>query len=287
MKEVRDLILRVADTPSNILVTGERGVGKELVARVIHSISGRREASFVPVACSGISEAHWESGIFHKANNGTLFLDEVGELPLSVQIKLVQVLETKKFRVAEAARSITVDVRIIPSTALDLASEVQGKRFREDLYYMLNVVEVKLPPLRDRPKDIPLLAEMLVARYLREYSRPVFGISEAALVLLKHYCWPGNVRELESTIERAVTLTQAREIIPSDLPATVQQLGTTQQLLSAGLEHEKTLKQVEEDYIRLILDKTGGNKYHAAEILGIDRKTLYRKIAEMEKGKNG
>lgn len=281
MKEVRDLIYRVADSPSNVLITGERGTGKELVAKVIHGISGRRAASFVSIPCSAMSEANWNNELFQKGNNGTLFFDEIGELPLGLQAKLVQIIEDKKVHQTGAAKSITVDVRIIASTALNLKDEVKAKRFRDDLYYRLNVVEIALPPLRDRGNDIPLLAEAFLNQYSREFEKPVWAISEAALYLLVNYSWPGNVRELESVMERAVTLSHAKEILPDNLPMPLQQVGSRTQILSTDLKGEKTLKQVEEEYIRLIFDKTHGNKYQTAEILGIDRKTLYRKLTEM------
>lgn len=281
MKKVRDLIGRVADSPTNILITGERGTGKELVARVIHHISGRRTGSFVPVVCSGMRESAWESDLFEEANNGTLFFDEIGELPIHLQTKLAQTLEDKKVCLAESSRSITVDVRIITSTALNLENEVKAKRFREDLYYRLNVVGIALPPLRDRQKDVPALVEAFVKLYSQEYAKPVLAISKAALYLLMNYSWPGNVRELESVVERAVTLSYANEILPGDLPVSLQQTGNTAQILSAGLKRDKTLKEVEGEYIRLILDKTHGNKYQTAEILGIDRKTLYRKLGKV------
>jgi transcriptional regulator with PAS, ATPase and Fis domain len=281
MKDVRDLIHRVADSPSNVLITGERGTGKELVAKVIHGISGRRAASFVAIPCSAMSEANWNNELFQKGNNGTLFFDEIGELPLGLQAKLVQIIEDKKVHQTGAAKSITVDVRIIASTALNLKDEVKAKRFRDDLYYRLNVVEIALPPLRDRGNDIPLLAEAFLNQYSREFEKPVWAISEAALYLLVNYSWPGNVRELESVMERAVTLSHAKEILPDNLPMPLQQVGSRTQILSTDLKGEKTLKQVEEEYIRLIFDKTHGNKYQTAEILGIDRKTLYRKLTEM------
>ncbi len=173
MKEVRDLIQRVADSSCNLLITGERGTGKELVAKVIHHVSGRKTASFVPVVCSAISEVDWESDIFEEADNGTLFFDEIGQLPLLLQTKLAQILEHKKCRLAEQAQSVRVDVRVIASTALNLEHEVNAKRFREDLCYGLKVVEVDLPSLRDRPEDIPLLAESFLIRYSHEYSKPV------------------------------------------------------------------------------------------------------------------
>jgi len=282
MKEVRDLIHRVADSPCHVLITGERGTGKELVAKVIHDISARRTASFVPVLCSAMSEAAWGNELFNEAHNGTLFFDEIGELLLSLQAKLVQTIEGEKVHQTGAAQSITVDVRIIASTALNLEKEVKAKRFREDLYYRINVVEIHLPPLRNRRKDIPILAEVFLKRYSQEYAKTVRGISESALRLFINYSWPGNVRELESVLERAVTLSHAREILPGDLPAAVQEIGSGTPIRPHRLRRAKTLKQVEEEYIRLILDKTG-NKTQTAHILGIDRKTLYAKLAEMEK----
>jgi transcriptional regulator with PAS, ATPase and Fis domain len=283
MKEVRDLIHRVADSPCHVLITGERGTGKELVAKVIHDMSGRRTASFVPVLCSAMSEAAWEPELFKEAHNGTLFFDEIGELPLSLQAKLVQTIEDKNVHRTGAVKSITGDVRIIASTALNLENKVKAKRFRKDLYYRINVVEIHLPPLRNRRKDIPMLAEAFPNRYSQEYAKTVRGISESALRLLINYSWPGNVRELESVLERAVTLSHAREILPGDLPAAVQEIGSGTQIRPHRLRRAKTLKQIEEEYIRLILDKTGGNKGQAAHILGIDRKTLYAKLAAMEK----
>ena len=283
MKGVRDLILRVADSPSTVLIAGERGTGKELVAKVIHNISGRRTASFVPVLCSAMSEAAWENELYAEADNGTLFFDEIGELPLRLQAKLVQTIEDKKIHRTESAKSTIVDVRIIASTTLNLEEEVTAKRFRGDLYYRLNVVEIDLPPLRDRREDIPVLAEAFLNQYSQEYSKLVRGVSGAALFSLMNYSWPGNVRELESVIERALTLSHAGEILPGDLPTGVQQAGSNRQIIPHDLEQAKTLKQVEAEYIRLILDKTSGNKHQAAEVLGIDRKTLYRKLAEMEK----
>ena len=283
MTEVRDLIHRVADSPCHVLITGERGTGKELVAKVIHDMSTRRTASFVPAPCSAMSEAAWEPELFEEAHKGTLFLDEIGELPLPLQAKLVQTIEDKKVQRTGAAKSSIVDVRVIASTTVNLEKEVKAKRFRGDLYYRLHVVEIDLPPLRDRREDIPMLAEAFLKRYSQEYAKTVRRISESALHLLKQYSWPGNVRELESVLERAVTLSHAREILPGDLPAAVQEIGSGTQIRPIRVRRAKTLKQVEEEYIRLTLDKTGDNKSQAAHILGVDRKTLYRRLAEMEK----
>src|SRR6185503_4232130 len=180
MKKIRDLIYRIADLRSNVLITGERGTGKELVAKVIHNISGRRAASFVPVRCSAMSETIWENKLFEMANNGTLFFDEIGELPLPLQAKLVQTIEDKIIHRTGAAESTIVNVRLIASTTLNLKDELKAKRFRGDLYYRLKVVEIDLPPLRDRRMDIPILAEAFLNRYSDEYLKPVQGISDEA-----------------------------------------------------------------------------------------------------------
>ena len=282
MKKIRDLIHRIADLRSNVFITGERGTGKELVAKVIHNISGRRAASFVPVLCSAMSETTWKNELFEMANNGTLFFDEIGELPLPLQAKLVQTMEDKIIHRTGAANSTIVNVRLIASTTLNLKNEVKAKRFRVDLYHRLKVVEIDLPPLRDRRKDIPILAEAFLNRYSGEYVKPVQGISEGAFFFLTNYSWPGNVRELESVIERAVTLSHAREILPGHLPAEVQRVGRSTQIGSNYVERAKTLKQVEKDYIRLILDEADGNHSKAARILGINRRTLYRRLSEMK-----
>ncbi len=282
MKKIRDLIHRIADLRSNVLITGERGTGKELVAKVIHNISGPRAASFVPVRCSAMSETTWDNELFEMANNGTLFFDEIGELPLPLQAKLVQTIEDKIIHRTGAAKSTIVEVRLIASTTLNLKNEVNARRFRGDLYYRLKVVEIDLPPLRDRRMDIPILAEAFLNRYSAEYSKPVQGISEVASFFLTNYSWPGNVRELESVIERAVTLSHAREILPGHLPAEVQRVGSSTQIGSNRVERAKTLKQVEMDYIRLIFDEADGNHSKAARMLGIDRRTLYRRLSEMK-----
>ena len=282
MKQIRDLIHRIADLRSNVLITGDRGTGKELVAKVIHNISGRRAAPFVPVRCSTMSETTWDNELFEMANTGTLFFDEIGELPLPLQAKLVQTIEDKIIHRTGAAKSTIVNVRLIASTALNLKNEFKARRFRGDLYQRLKVVEIDLPPLRDRRMDIPILAEAFLNRYSAEYLQPVRGISEEASRFLTNYSWPGNVRELDRVIERAVTLSHAREILPGHLPAEVQRVGSSTQSGSHRVERPKTLKRVEMDYIRLIFDEANGNHSKAARMLGIDRRTLYRKLAEMK-----
>jgi DNA-binding NtrC family response regulator len=300
MREVFDLIRRVADSPTNVLITGESGTGKELVAKAIHYNSDRRDAPFVPVNCAAIPEALLESelfghmkgsftdakndkrGLFEEAQKGTLFLDEISELPLMLQAKLLRAIQEREIRRVGATRSVPVDVRIIAATNLLLAEEVKTKRFREDLYYRLNVIEIRLPSLRERREDIPLLVETFLRRSAEASHKELRGMSESALALLMDYGWPGNVRELENVIERAVTLARGEKIVPEDLPAAIQGARGDRKVIDEAAERILPLQEVEKEYILRILEKTGGNKYQAAQTLGIDRKTLYRKLAEIE-----
>jgi len=223
-------------------------------------------------------------GLFEEAQKGTLFLDEISELPLMLQAKLLRAIQEREIRRVGSTKSIPVDVRIIAATNLNLADEVKAKHFREDLYYRLNVIEIRLPPLRDRRDDIPLLVETFLHKCAKANRKPLQGISESSLALLIDYSWPGNVRELENIIERAVTLARGEKIMPEDLPATVQGSRGDRRVLDDAAERTLPLQEVEWEYIKKILEKTGGNKYQAAQALGIDRKTLYRKLAEMEGG---
>ncbi len=300
MQEVFDLIRRVADSPTNVLITGESGTGKELVAKAIHYNSDRRLAPFVPVNCAAIPEALLESelfghvkgaftdakldkrGLFEEAHTGTLFLDEISELPIILQAKLLRAIQEREIRRVGATRPTAVDVRIIAATNLDLAEEVKAKRFREDLYYRLNVIEVRLPPLRERREDIPLLVDAFLKKCAEARAKQVKGVNEAALALLVDYAWPGNVRELENVIERAVTLSRGEKIVPEDLPPAIRGARGDRRILDEAAERTLPLEEVEKEYILRILEKTGGNKYQAAHILGIDRKTLYRKLGEIE-----
>jgi DNA-binding NtrC family response regulator len=299
MRAVFDLIGRIAESPTNVLITGESGTGKELVAKAIHYNSDRKEAPFVPVNCAAIPEQLLESelfghmrgsftdakadkhGLFEEAHKGTLFLDEISELPITLQAKLLRAIQEKEIRRIGATKPISVDVRIIAATNLHLAEEVKAKRFREDLYYRLNVIEVKLPPLRDRREDIPLLVEGFLKKCAEARGKEK-GITEAALAMLMDYMWPGNVRELENVIERAVTLSRGEKITADDLPPGVQGARGDRRVLEEAAERTLPLHEIEKEYIKKILEKTGGNKYQAAQVLGIDRKTLYRKLAEIE-----
>lgn len=300
MREVFDLIRRVAASPTNVLITGESGTGKELAAKAIHYNSDRREGPFVPVNCAAIPEALLESelfghvkgaftdaktdkrGLFEEAQRGTLFLDEISELPLTLQAKLLRAIQEREIRRVGATRAVSVDVRIIAATNLTLAEEVKAKRFREDLFYRLNVIEVRLPPLRERREDIPLLVEAFLRKCAEASRKEVCGMTESALALLMDYAWPGNVRELENVIERAVTLARGEKIAPEDLPPAIQGSRGECRVLDEAAERTLPLADVEKEYILRILEKTGGNKYQAAHVLGIDRKTLYRKLGEIE-----
>ena len=300
MQEIFELIRRVADSTTNVLITGESGTGKELAAKAIHYNSLRREGPFVPVNCAAIPEPLLESelfghvrgaftdakidkrGLFEEASGGTLFLDEISELPLLLQAKILRAIQEREIRRVGATRSVSVDVRIIAATNLALAEEVKAKKFREDLYYRLNVIEIRMPPLRERREDIPLLVEAFVKKCADASKKPVRGVSESALALMMDYPWPGNVRELENVVERALTLARGEKILPDDLPQTIRGARGDRRILDEAAERTLPLHDVEKEYILRILEKTGGNKYQAAQVLGIDRKTLYRKLAEIE-----
>ncbi|OGX09214.1 MAG: Fis family transcriptional regulator [Nitrospirae bacterium RIFCSPLOWO2_12_FULL_63_8] len=300
MREVFDLIRRVADSQTNVLITGESGTGKELAAKAIHFNSDRRGGPFVPVNCAAIPEALLESelfghmkgaftdakgdkrGLFEEANGGTLFLDEISELPVMLQAKLLRAIQEKEIRRVGSTRAVAVDVRIIAATNLSLTDEVKAKRFREDLYYRLNVIEIRMPPLRERREDIPLLVDAFLKKCAEASRKAVKGIGESALALLMDYPWPGNVRELENVIERAVTLTHGEKVVPEDLPPAIHGSRGDRKVIDEAADRTLPLDEVEKEYILRILDKTGGNKYQAAQILGIDRKTLYRKLGEIE-----
>ena len=301
MQAIFELIRRITPSPSSVLITGESGTGKELVARAVHYNSPRAQGPFIPVNCAAIPENLLESemfghmkgsftdakadrkGLFEEAQGGTLFLDEISELPISLQAKLLRVLQEKEIRRVGGTRSLPVDARVIAATNLDLAGEVKAKRFREDLYYRMNVIEVHMPALRERTEDIPLLAVHFVKKYAEPMKKPIAGLTEGALALLMDYPWPGNVRELENVIERGVTLTRGEKIGSEDLPQAVRGDSGDRHMIEEAAEKTRTLSEVERAYILRVMEKTAGNKYQAAQVLGIDRKTLYRKLDEIEK----
>jgi DNA-binding NtrC family response regulator len=293
MLDVYKLVARVAPTSATVLVVGESGTGKELVARAIHSHSTRSTRSFVPVNCTALSESLLESelfghargaftgavaakrGLFELADAGTLFLDEIGDMGARMQAQLLRTLQDGEVRPVGGTESIRVDVRLVCATNRDLEAEVKAGRFREDLYFRINVVTVRLPPLRDRPDDIPILVAHFLAKIARRDGRPQASLSREALDRLRQHRWPGNVRELENAIERAVALAKG-VVLRSDLPFEVQ--GEALSAPSGIIDDRPPLAELERRYIALVLAEAGGNKKRAAERLGIDRRTLYRAL---------
>ncbi len=297
VRELFDLIDRAARSASTILITGESGTGKELVARAIHDAS-ERHGAFVPVNCAAIPAELIESelfghtggaftgarqaraGLFESANGGTLFLDEVGELPPAFQPKLLRALTEGAVRRVGADREREVDVRIVAATNRNLEDDVRAERFREDLYWRLNVIRVHVPPLRDRPIDIPLLVDHFLSRAADISGREPLDVSQDTLAILTTYSWPGNVRELENAVERAVALARGKRLTPEDLPERVRTTGEAAVTVARAQQRRLTLRELEKEYILETLQRTGGNKSRAAELLGLDRKTLYRKLDE-------
>ncbi|RMF91368.1 MAG: sigma-54-dependent Fis family transcriptional regulator, partial [Nitrospinota bacterium] len=294
MQDLFELIQRIAKAKTTVLIYGKSGTGKELVAKAIHYNSPRREKPFVTVNCAALPESLLESelfghvkgaftgatsnrkGLFEEATGGTVFLDEIGEISPALQVKLLRVLQEGEVKRVGQTSSIKVDFRLIAATNRDLSEAVRQGTFREDLYYRLNVISLSLPELKDRKEDIPLLANHFVKKYARQAQSPVEGISKEAMDLLLRYPWPGNVRELENVIERAVTLGKGPLITPEDLPDLVRE--EHRQEYEALLEGDLSLEELEKEYIRRTLQKTRGHQTKTAAILGIDRRTLYRKI---------
>jgi DNA-binding NtrC family response regulator len=297
MRQLFDLISVAARNTSTILVTGESGTGKELVGRAIHEMSERKGA-FVPVNCAAIPADLIESelfghtgsaftgakqarsGLFEAADGGTIFLDEIGELPMSMQPKILRALQDGAVRRVGENHERRVDVRVIAATNRDLEQDVKDGRFREDLYWRLNVILINVPPLRDRAFDIPLLVEHFIASSCHSAGKPILKVSTEALALLTAYPWPGNVRELENAIERAVAFAQGATVVAEDLPKRVRAGGGVSAIIARSSEQNLSLRDLEREYIFEMLRRTGGNKKRAAEMLGLDRKTLYRKLEE-------
>lgn len=286
---VRDLIARIANSNVNLFLVGENGTGKELVAKAIHGAGKRNASNFVPVVCAALSERDWVTQLFKEVHNGTIFFDEIGDMPLPLQAKLARTLEEYRAGRVQTAKSTAVDVRIISSTSMNLKDAIKTRRFSSALYYRLNPICIELPPLRDRGNDIALLVKAFLDKYSLEYSKPVKTISQVALSMIENYSWPGNVRELDSVIEGAISLCQSDQILPSDLPGEIQQVSNRTETSSPTQVWEaadddspsRTLQQVEEEYIRWVLKKTSSNHAQAARLLGIDRRTLYRKLEIM------
>ncbi|MCA1905011.1 MAG: sigma-54 dependent transcriptional regulator [Desulfarculus sp.] len=297
MRQIFELVEKVAATKATVLITGESGTGKELIARAIHQRSPRAEEPFVPVNCMALSETLLESelfghekgaftgavgrrkGRFELADKGTLFLDEVGEIAPSLQVKLLRVLQERTFERVGGNQPLSVDVRIVAATNRDLAQAVAAGQFREDLFYRLNVVRLELPPLRERKEDLPALVAHFVRRYAAEVGRNPPGVSPEAMQLIYDYAWPGNVRELENALERAVIMSGA-EIRPQDLPLEVRPAAA--EVGAPGLPQDMTINEAVEDLERRMilraLEQAGGVAAHAAEALGLTKSNLAYKM---------
>jgi two-component system, NtrC family, response regulator len=300
MQVVFTLMKRVADTPTTVLICGESGTGKELIARAIHKGSSRTAAPFVSINCAAVHENLLESelfgyekgaftgavglkqGKFEFADGGSLFLDEVGEMSLNLQVKLLRVLQEQEFQRVGGNRDIRVDVRIIAATNKDLREEVDGGRFRGDLFFRLNVIRIDVPPLRERLSDIPFLVAHFVSKFAEKLSRPIREVDPEVMSAFYRYSWPGNVRELENVIERAVVLCHGKSITPEDLPPEIPQAQEVQESLDPLISLDKgladTLDAIEERMIRQALSKSGNVQAQAAKILGISRSNLQYKM---------
>ena len=298
MREIFDLVTHVSDLAVNVLIVGESGTGKEMIARAIHQTSARAARSFIPINCAAIPETLLESelfgyvrgaftdarkdrrGLFQAASGGVLFLDEISEIPLGLQAKLLRVIEDKEVRPLGANQGEKVDARLVSACNRDPELLVQEGRFRQDLYYRLNVIRIDLPPLRERAEDIPVLIEHFIRKFGDQVQRKLDGIEPEALTALMNYHWPGNVRELEHTIERAVLLGKETRIGLQDFPPSLVARNNNVLPLTDAVARSYTLKDLEKEYIMRVMEIVHGNKTEAAKTLGVDRTTLYRKLEE-------
>jgi DNA-binding NtrC family response regulator len=295
MKKIFEVVQQVAPTRASVLISGDSGVGKELVADAIHNLSGRKDKPFIKVHCAALSESLLESelfghekgaftgavarrrGRFELANRGSIFLDEIGEISQTVQIKLLRVLQEKKFERVGGEETLEVDVRVIAATNRDLKEQIAAGAFREDLFYRLNVVNIHLPPLRERKEDIPLMAAAFIKEFAAENGKNIDGLDAKARSVLYSYSWPGNVRELRNSIESAVVMCKGSILGADDLPPGMRSASDDG---GVHIEPGATLADAEKTIIRASLSRLKGNKSRTADLLGIGRKTLHRKIQE-------
>ena len=304
MLAVYDLMDRIKDTPVSVLITGESGTGKELVARALHFESERRDKPFRSINCGAIPENLIESelfgyqkgaftgaskdspGLFRSAHGGTLFLDEIGEMPLSTQVKVLRALQERRVRPVGGTEETAVDVRVITATNRDLPAEVAANRFREDLYYRLNVVTISLPPLRERLGDLPILVHHFIEKYAEQFGRPGIGVSSDAMRALAAHNWPGNVRELENAVQRGVALSRGDEVTPDALPPEIAggaapDEGLAFEVSDAGMDLDAALERYERMLIESALETTGGVKKEAARLLRITFRSLRYRLQKI------
>ncbi len=298
MRRLFETLSLVAPTEATVLVTGESGTGKELIANAIHQNSPRRDHPMVKVNCAALPETLLESelfghekgaftgaisrsrGKFQLAHRSTLFLDEISEMTPATQAKILRALQEREVEPVGGDKTIAIDTRIVAATHRNLEDEVKGGRFREDLYYRLNVVKVEIPPLRSRPEDIPLLSELFLKRFVEKNRKMIKGFTPKSVDILMRHDWPGNVRELENVVERAVIMATGDRITPEDFPAALTESEAPERVDQSGNPSARTLKEMEKEMILRTLAETGGNRTHAARILGISRRTLQLKIKE-------
>lgn len=296
MGQLFETIAQVAPTEATVLITGESGTGKELIANTIHMNSARADHPMIKVNCAALTETLLESelfghekgaftgavkrnqGRFQLAHRSSIFLDEIGEMALATQAKILRVLQEREFEPVGSGETISIDTRVITATNKDLKREIQADRFREDLYYRLNVINIEIPPLRDRREDILLLADFFLKRYVERNRKLIKGFTPRATDALMRYQWPGNVRELENLIERAVVLSRGDRIGIADLPESIVPREEVVDIQDGVTIRPRSLKEAEREMIILTLEDTGGNRTHAAEILGISRRTLQLKL---------
>jgi len=306
MKEIKQLLEKIAPTDSSVLINGESGTGKEMAAKFIHKASFRCNGRFVPIDCACIPENLLESelfgyergaftgasqmklGLIELAHGGTLFLDEIGEMPLQLQAKLLRVLQDHKIQRIGGLKQIHVDIRLLAATNRDLNSDIEEGRFRPDLFYRLNVINIRMPALRERPDDIPLLVSYFIARHGPRLHKPNVGIKPAAMELLNRYYWPGNVRELENVIERIIVLLDGEMIELEDVPADIRNgmaprvgLPPAAPQKTIPVDYKEARVQFETDYLRELLERTGGSVSEAARISGVSRRNLYEKLEKL------
>jgi two-component system response regulator HydG len=301
MKELIDMLAMIAPSEATVLITGESGTGKELIAKSIHHNSSRKDHPLIIVNCTALTETLLESelfghekgaftgadkrreGRFMQANRGTIFLDEIGETSSAMQAKLLRVIQEREIQRVGGEETLSVDVRILAATNRNLEEDVKKGKFREDLYYRLNVVMLNIPPLRDRQDDIPLLAHHFLEKYAEKNRKPVKGFSPLAMDMLLKYEWPGNVRELENTIERAVILLPGEHITEKELPSNITEPYSEKRNWveqPKELAANRPLEEIEKEAILATLEAAGGNKSETARRLGINRKTLHKKLKD-------
>jgi two-component system response regulator HydG len=298
MRKLFDTMAMVAPSEATVLITGESGTGKELIANAIHMASARSDRPLIKVNCAALPEPLLESelfghekgaftgavsrkqGRFQLAHRASIFLDEIGEMSLTTQVKLLRVLQEREFEPLGGTQTLQVDIRVIAATNKDLEAQIAAGRFREDLFYRLNVVTLKVPPLRERQEDIPVLADYFLKRYAEKNHRLIKGFSPRATDLLMRHLWPGNVRELENVVERAVILSRGNLITPAEFPGALQAMDESEENEAPDLSPGRSLKEVERQMIIRTLEEVGGNRTHAAQILGISRRTLQLKLKE-------